>query len=574
MTLRQYLGRLILPVLLITTFIQEASAKESFMDFVPQETPYLIYFEANQNIPDRLFELLKFTPLSNEEAFIKGSQPGFETFAALLYFDCLQAAKEKKFDSLGMPSRKEIKYGVYGLGLWPVVSIAVKDQKKFITWIAKRAANANLKLKQSGNRFQILFPKDKPIPVQVWLTTRGPDWMTLSIVPSKKAEQFLAYVSGVKKPKVALSGSQAFFNLIESVGVRPDRTIAFVSIKSFFETLLNRGVGLNQAFGWINDSIMRATPESCITEYLELANAIPYAIFGQKSGNDTLDVKALLKFSETVAQVTRNFNPPSSYELPHSDAVVHFNLGMNIGGIINGVQRFLQYRVQTPFTCPNLSKVFPAAKLQMFLSQLMMIPSFLHDIHGVSVALDKLEPVPSGAAIISAKNVMNLINIAKSMKPQFAQLELPAVDAGPQLLKPPPGKQPLPFKLNVEIKANAVGLSVSPSSTKLVSDLLKAEPSKSAALLSFSYNMNVLTNSLDQYINKTLEVQRKGKMSDHKIAVEQAKREGKERPPRPPVVPPNPVEKILDLYKSFGRIGMKVRFTEHGLEFNASLHIK
>ena len=73
----------------------------------------------------------------------------------------------------------------------------------------------------------------------------------------------------------------------------------------------------------------------------------------------------------------------------------------------------------------------------------MMIPPFLYDIQGVSFVLDKLQPIPSGAAIISAKNVMNLINIGRSMKPELAELGLPAVNAGPQVLKPPPGKPAL-----------------------------------------------------------------------------------------------------------------------------------
>lgn len=73
-------------------------------------------------------------------------------------------------------------------------------------------------------------------------------------------------------------------------------------------------------------------------------------------------------------------------------------------------------------------------------SQPMMFPPFLYGIQGVSVSLDKISPQPRGGLVISAKNIVNLLNIAQGLKPELAQLVLPAVGAGPTLLKAPPGK--------------------------------------------------------------------------------------------------------------------------------------
>ena len=82
--------------------------------------------------------------------------------------------------------------------------------------------------------------------------------------------------------------------------------------------------------------------------------------------------------------------------------------------------------------------------------------------------------------------------------------------------------------------------------------------------------MDIIMNSINQYLAKTREVQKKLKMSDHKVAVEQAKLEGKEPPPPPPVA------RLILSRISLIRlrtlvVSTKVRFTEHGLELTSSL---
>lgn len=555
---------LLLSLTFVSTYASLATAREHFLDTVPEETPYLVYYEMTDDGFTQFSDTWRKIPLPSDDEILSRSV-GAERLISLCMTDLLRAYQTGQVDQLGLPPWSEMKVGAYGLGFWPVVSLAVRDQKRAMKWIVKKAKQAGMKLTQKGNQLQI---SDKQhVPVKLWVTPRGADWMNIALVPQRDADLFLSYVSGVKKPEVSAMASNTLSKLIKRSGIRQDKLVWLLNTRSLLQTLFDRGEGINRHFSLIGDAPLKATAKSCFDEYLQLADTIPFMAFGlTQTPQDRLGLKLFFAFSEQISKVTRTFNSASYYDLPSDQAQVYASSGINLRGIMDGLQQLLQHLLQSPFTCPQLANMAPKEQLQKVSSQLMMFPPFLYDLQGVSVSLDKISPQPRGGLLISAKNIVNLLNIAQGLKPELAQLGLPAVGAGPKLLKAPPGKSPIPFKIYVDLKSDALGVSMGSESVDVVSKAISAQPSGAPALITVSYDTSVLLGPIKQYLRRVHEVQRKVEEERHASEVELAKREGRAPPPALKASDDLDLDKTFEGYQRLSRVTVSVQFTDRGLE--------
>jgi hypothetical protein len=565
-----YLGYFCLISSMFLHSVTEARAEESFLDFVPAETPYLINYKIGES-------LVKFLPkkikVPAEDEIMKDKDAGMR-LSGLLFRDLIIHFKEGSLTKLGLTKLKDLELGVHGLGIWPVLSLSVQSQSALTKWIVKSAKKAGVKPQQDGKSLIIPTQFDANFKSSIAISFIGSHWVNIAIIPTVFSKKMLPYLNGKASPKTSMATSKQLSTWAKEVG-GSEQQLSFIGFKRILQTLLGRGEGLNNQFSWIDDSITKSISEPCMDEYIEVLSTMPYLVSALKEGDPSgsYEGKTLLKLSNTVAKVAQSFMPKSMYLGSQSGTIGSLSFGLNIRKAIEGVQALLQYRIQNPFKCHHLIKVgLDPQKLQMMSSQLMMIPPFIYDVHGISINaynIDKNEPKAS--VILSAKNVVNLLNIAKSMNPSFAQIQIPKVGAGPQKLEGIP--TPPNINLMIQLEKNALGLSIGAEQTKKLSTILKTDGDTNPGFYKMSYDLGQIMDKFYGYLKASKAAVKTAEKQRYKTQVELAKAEGTEPPP-PPKVDDNEGQMEMLQNMNFGLVQFTVYFTKEGLELTFQTNLK
>ena len=533
-----------------------AFAQQKSFEFIPAETPYILVYTMQPELLDSLPESI---PQIKQEQVDKEKQPAAKMMLSMLK-DWLHHLDKRTLTELGLKNLDEFQASIFGLGLWPVMSLAISDQKKFTRWVAKNAKQAGMNVQLKG---KIMMFVSTTLPFKVVMSLRDRKWMNIALVPDVHAKEMLPYITGKKVPSNPLSKDTSFKTKTQDMGINT-QNMMYVDIERLVRMFLGKGEGVNKHFALIDDQQFKNLPESCVADYLDLTKHFPYFIFGQSSNRskDGFRGRAVLRLSSPVAQVAQTFVGQSTYSTNSSGAVVQLNLNFNIKAILNGLQQLFQHYIQKPFTCPNLAKRANPQKLQMLSSQIMIVPPFLFDLKGISLKLAELQPLPKGQVIISANNVMNLINIAKQMKPNFAQIQLPAVGAPAQKIV---GPFPPNLDLKVEIKEGALGLATGEKHSKELSTILADKPIAKPPLFQISYDIDKIIESFTGYLNKVKQITKVAEEERYKMEVEIAKAEGKEPPPPPATK--DQMDESLNMLKEhqFGLVTVQSTFTTEGM---------
>ena len=556
-----YLSYLCLVSLMFLHTVTEARAKKGFLDFVPAETPYLI----NYKMSEKVVKLLpKEIEAPTETEIMKDKNSGMR-MTGLLFRDLIINFNEASLPKLGLTELKDLQIGIHGLGIWPVLSLSVQNQSAFTKWIVRSAKKAGIKPKQEGKSLIIPIQFDSNFKSSIAISFIGSYWVNFAIMPTVFTKKMLPYLNGQITPKSSIVTSKQLSTWAKEIG-SSEHELSFIGFKRILQTLLGRGEGVNKQFSWIDNSITKGISKPCIDEYIEFSSAMPYLISGmnQNDQSGSYTGKTLLKLSNAVAKVTQSFMPKSLYLGSKDGSLGSFSFGLDIRKTIEGVQALLQHRIQNPFTCQHLIKVgLDSQKLQMMSSQLMMIPPFIYDVQGVSVNVYNVGKEKTGTVILSAKNVVNLLNIAKSMNPTFAKIKLPKVETGPQKLEgipAPPG-----VNLMIQLEKNALGLSMGAEQTKILSTILKTDGEPNPSLYSMSYDLGRIMDTFLGYLKAAKSAQKTADEARYKMIVKAAKAEGKEPPP-PPKSEDDKVPMEMLKSMNFGQTNISAHFTKEGLE--------
>lgn len=538
--------------------LSKAQAKDTFLDLVPSETPYFVNYKLNS-------QLLSMVPkqLPKLESRLSETAPARKKLITLLLNDFISHYNEQKLAKLGLRNLKDFHIGIYGLGLWPVVNFTVKDQAQFTRWLVRNTKKAGIQVSKAGNSLKF----EVSSKFSLILSYVSKSWLNLALVPKLFTSDMLPYLKGVKKPKSNVVNSGKMASWAKEIEVSSD-FLFWIDFENIIQTLLNHGQGLNKRFAWFDDQITRATPSSCINDYLELAKALPYSISGtDKSELSTIKAKSLQRFAPEVAEVTQTFSAQSAYTLTSEDHLIQLSFALNTKAIIEGLKKAFQAKVKKPFICPNLLKVgLGPQKLQMLNSQLMMVRPFIYDLIGLSVLVKSISP-PRAQLVINAKNVINLVGLAK-LNPRLAQIKLPDVGAPAETLHGLP--IPPAYKIMAQLRQNTLGLSLGDGEAEDLKAVLDAKPSEQPAIFSISYNLDGIFKLLQEFIDNVQQMQRKVKEINYKHDLEQAKSNGTPLPSPPKFEDkPNPLDSLGAIMK--GMLSLTLRFDARGLLFESKM---
>ena len=535
-------------------------AKDTFLDLVPSETPYFMNYKMSQ-------QTLKMVPkkLPEFQKDLSETDSAREKLLSLMLKDFIAHYNQKKLADIGLRDVKNFHFGVYGLGLWPVLNFAVKDQAKFTRWLVRNTKKAGVVVSKKGSSLNIEISSK----ASLILSYVSKSWINLALMPKQFAEEMLPYLNGTKKPKSNIVNSGQLASWAKEVSSSPE-LLSTINFERIIQSLLNHGQGFNKRFAWINDQIIKKVPQSCVSDYLELAKAIPYLISGnEQSETGKLKATFLLKLAPEIAQVTQTFSAQSAYTLKSKDYLMGLSYALNIKAIVSGLQQAFQARIQKPFTCPNLLKAgLNPQKLQMLTSQLMMVPPFIYDVVGLSVLVKEIMPNPRVQLVINAKNVSNLVNIVKSLNPRFAQIKIPAIGAPAEALQGLP--IPPNYKVIAQTYQNALGLSLGDGESSDLKKSLSSKPVEKPEVVSLSYNLERFFKLIEEFLDNTLKLQRKVKKLSYKNALEQAKLNGTPLPSPPEFKDElNPLDLFAEAMK--GSINMTVKFDSRGILIQSNM---
>lgn len=552
---------------------QMSFAEEHYLELVPAETSYLAYFEMSElTLNPAQSAAMKGMTISAEADVLKNPNAG-ERMVGLLTREFLIALQAGDLTPLGLKGLSELKVGLHGLGLWPVASFNLSDQSRFTHLIAQKAKSAGIIPKLNGSALVFDLGSELKVPLDLVVSFPSAHWVNLSLVPRPYLEEMLPSLTGKTKPKVSMRRAKMFESWAKEAKIS-SKNAFFLSFERIIRTLLGRGQGVNKRFAWIDDHFLNTIPPSCVTEYLEIASAAPYIILGPHlSPQDAQHSGRLVwHFSGPLAQATQKIMGSQSYLSDPQGSLFSLSLSLNIKGLLDAIQSYLQTRIERPYTCPHLSEMSKPEKLQMLLSQLMMIPPFLFDINGLSLAIDEIQPQVQARLNISATHIANLLNLLKSLQPQFAELPLPAVDGEPIILQ----GLPLPPSITVmaQMKANVLGLSTGQEQAQKVGVALSLPPEVKPALFDSQINVSKMITLFEQYMNATQRAMQSANQAQYEIEVEQAKKDGLPPPPPPPAAK-NPLDS-MDIVNEIKLESLRssIKLTAHGLEWGFSIKVK
>ena len=547
--------------------IQNALAQEDILDFVPAETPYLMRYHADDRIT-QLMELSVADSIS-EKQIIQEYKPLIRMYA-LLIRDLVIHVGTRSEAKLGLRPINQLQLGVYGLGIWPVITVSMSDSDRVKRWIATLAQKSGLTYESHDKIIRFKVKVHPSIPGSFVLTFSGDKWAHFAYVPEVFSQEMIPYLTGDKAPKISMSKAHTFNTWTQEAGVSPTSAI-WIGIERITQTLLGHGKGINNRLRWFDDSLTQSISKDCVQELIEMSAQIPYVVSGERlhDSHNEYHSRVMFKFSDPLAKIFETLSSEGLYLTPTKNTFINGAISLDMRAIFDVVQQLLNGRLQKPFKCDVLLKAgLTSQQLQKVSAQLTLAPSFINDINGMSFSVYDIEPNPKGIAIISVNDLSNLINIFKSMNPNFSQIQLPKIGEGPKKIQGLP--TPSQVDLQVELQPNALGISVGEGMTQIVSQILKNPPSKNPPTLSVGYHLGRLTEAISNFLNKAKQAAHKIKEIKYQREVQLAKMKG-----LPPPLPPKD-----ETDSSGSALGMKIgafqnslRFTKQGLELNITLKL-
>ena len=547
--------------------LKTAEAQETLLDLIPAETPYLLYYQPDE----QMIKMMKKIPASefSEEEILSETEP-VKRMWGLLSRDLAYFLSGSTDRDLGLTAVNQLRLSVYGLGIWPVFTASVADPDRVKSWIITTAQSAGVSYEMQGELIRFKMSVSPAVPGSLALAFSGSKWVKIAFVPQAFDAEMIPYLTGAKSPRVSMRRARMFNSWTQKAHVKFNSAV-WIGIERLTKTILGQGMGLNKKLGWIDDSIAKSLSPACTQEVIELFHHVPYLTFGAPSQNDSdlFRGRVVLKFSDQVARVLKTLSTEGVYLSPVDDALVNLTWSLNLRALIEAAQQLLQALIARPFKCePIVNAGLTTQRLQAIAAKLMMVPPLVHRIKGLSFTAYDLDPKPRGMLIVSVDQISDVLTMLKSVNPQLSQLQLPAMGAGPQEVTGIP--IPPQVELQAELRTHALGFSFGADTTPAVSELLKRPPSSNPPVLSFGYHLGHLIKMITSYLDKVHKTTRKLEEAKYQEQVELAKMKGEAPPPPPQYSDPST---SFDQFKmiEIGALQISFSFTDVGLTIDSSI---
>ena len=470
---------------------------DAFLNVVPEETAYFANFDS-KTLPAKSVKTLQDGFKSNSE-FRKelntaaSSSNASHRFGGLVIGALLDNFVANTFNTIGLAQRPRLT--AYGLGLWPVVMVDLKDSAVFEKWLTSVESTAKIssKIETFEGATYRLYPIEKEV-ASIFAISKGK--AVFAIIPTELNAQMLPYVLGQKKAASSLSISKRLKRLMATYGKNASN-IAFLDGVELFKTLASKGKGLNKTL-IVKEMSQFNLDAVCVTEITQLLETMPMIVSATTTLNDTVTEGEVVW--EMAPSLAKDLMTIGSTRAGAGTAASLASIGLAIdsGKVIDLIKKSAASVAAKPYKCSELLELNRI--LAQTYGQLMFVPPFARAFKAIDINIsgwdvgpnaDLASSSPRATLVLSAANAPMVFEALKGLVPMLASLPAMTDNGEPvalnQLPLPPYLKAP-----HIGIGKHAIGLSVGEGEAKNLKTILASGKTSAAPLFSFSYDLDGL----------------------------------------------------------------------------------
>ncbi|WP_027856641.1 hypothetical protein [Marinobacterium jannaschii] len=400
------------------------------------------------------------SPQHLAEALQDESDPRARFFGQLMiaYMDAAGSAETFQ-QTFGLPD--EMRSFIYTLGFIPVARYQVADPQAIWTLLDKAEQESGLShqlryLKGQSYRAYPLGEDGKTLDL---LVTERDGWVSITLDTDFNDAAVTEMAFGLTKPAVSLADSDKLAALQKQHGFEATNISYIDHLNLVTGLTTEKGNLLAEMLGNVVKAgeldLADVRTDACRSELKGVAENWPRIVMGSRETNISAEkthmvASAVLESKNKVFMDALNSMQGFLPEYLSQPSVFGFGLGLEADKISPALTSIWNDAMTPEYSCQ------PLQQMQQSMSgnnpmMLGMVTGMAQGVKGVSMSLldyslntDATKPdLDSFEAIVSlsAENPANLVNLAKSMLPQLAQLELPldgtAVDISGLLPIPP-----------------------------------------------------------------------------------------------------------------------------------------
>lgn len=582
-TISQSLRKASLPVLmsaLLLTGCQDDQANSGaqaadLMASVPADTPYV--FASLSDLPDDAYkyQMGLFAPhvinlLDKVRDGINSddSSSDEEKQKALAVFDLVSNyfADESNWD--------QHRAVVYGLGMFPVVRVAVDDPAATLADLQELHQNLGSQPEQETRFGGDLFKLPVEHAEMTFYYGVNQGQFIATILP-QSADDLASQALGGSAPASAYAVAE-LEQLAQQRGYNTG-FLGFVDTLKFFDRIVS---DTGPEADWLQ-AMSAAHQESdidfsnisaeCKQEFRGFAEMMPHMDWGiTKYEKTRVESGSFYQLRPDIAQGILGFtgSVPGLSQDPGGDMSV--STSFQVGPLRDFVLEMARNVEAEPYTCESLLELNQTAQ-QMLAQAGTTLPPFAGQIRGLKVRMDNMEAsvaggTPNMSMALFVENAELLVSMMQIFLPQLAEMELPT-DGTPQRIDeslgamvPQAGSEPL-FAALTE---SALGVALGEPQAEILPVLMNEKGSDGGILLSYFIDYSAFGKFQEGVIDQTdaeLEAELQalidaGELSDEEIANRRAHSKMSQQM----------MEDVLAIYEVIGRVGAWVKPTAEGLE--------
>lgn len=478
-----------------TTQSKSAMKVDTFLNAIPAETAYFMNFDSN-SLPKESVKTIQDGLGSNQDfrkelAQRAKSTNANERFAGLVVSALLDNFIANTFNKMGLSDRPRVT--AYGLGLWPVVMLDLKDSAVFQKWLAGVEATAKISAKTEtfeGVTYR-LYPIEKQV-ASIFSITEGK--AILAIVPTELKAQMLPYILGKKKPSTALNTSKRFKRLTTTYSAKAGN-LGFLDTVEVFKTLASQGKGLNKTL-IVEEMSQFNLNAACVTEITQLLETSPLIVAATSALTETVTEGEIVW--EMSAGLAKDLMSIASTRAGSgtTSALASVGLAIDSGKLIDLVKKTAAAIAAKPFKCSELLEL--NQNLAQMNGQLLFVPPFARAFKALDIVISGWKVGPNGDfassspqahVILSADNAPLVFEALKGLVPMLASLPAMTDNGEPVALN----QFPLPPFLkapHIAIGKHAIGISVGEGESQKLKEILASGKTSSAPIVTVSYDLD------------------------------------------------------------------------------------
>ena len=384
---------------------------------------------------------------------------------------------------------------LYGLGIWPAITIEVKDPIAFEAWLSAQEKAAKISAKKETVK-QKTFRTYKLDENTISVLSIQKSLATFAVVPNEIKDQLLPYVLGEKRPSKTLNDTDTLTNLTHKYGFKYGN-FGFVNIVESFKTLAGQGEGLNKAF-LVKDITDAKLDPVCQTEFIGLLKNAPLFVGGlDKSTATATDARFIWALESGLANELLSVVAMTG-DGGSADGLASFALAIDSGKGIELFKKKAAALSAAPFKCKELLDT--NKEIAKSNGQLMFVPPFARAFRGIQLNVSGITASAVGANIaanlvLSVDNAPAVLEGIKGMLPMLRVLPKLEPNGTPVPLTnvPTPKFVSAP---HMALGPKAFGISIGEGEAKRLQKVVTTTSQKASPLFGFSYDFDKIMKAL------------------------------------------------------------------------------